>query len=200
MKKSLVLSALMFLFSVTMLAGSTYAWFTDDIVVEGNSIVMGKQEIDVTYTDPTMDTIEWYTFEGGHQLFDVNYMANTQPGATLERSLRIENKGDFNVAVRIKHWFDSEASDLPRNAMNFTVALDNGGTELYNGILYNGNTSDFFTLEPGEVVILDVTLDIATWLGNDAELGQFKFDFEVEGRQIEHANELGRVFDITVEE
>ncbi|MBR2615392.1 MAG: SipW-dependent-type signal peptide-containing protein, partial [Clostridia bacterium] len=46
-KRALLMSALALLLSVSMLVGSTFAWFTDSVTSAGNKIQAGTLKIDL---------------------------------------------------------------------------------------------------------------------------------------------------------
>ena len=50
-KRSLVMSALALFICVSMLIGSTYAWFTDTVTSSGNKIQSGTLKIDLEMLD-----------------------------------------------------------------------------------------------------------------------------------------------------
>jgi len=53
-KRALLLSALSLLMCVSMLVGSTFAWFTDSVTSGVNKIVAGNLDIEVTMHIPLM--------------------------------------------------------------------------------------------------------------------------------------------------
>lgn len=102
-KKSLVLSCLSMLVCVTMLIGSTFAWFTDTASTGVNKIQAGNLDIDLQMKDANG---EWVTAEGKTLDFvkaagAKNETILWEPGCTYTLpELRIVNKG--NLALKYK--------------------------------------------------------------------------------------------------
>ena len=101
-KRALLLSALSLLMCVSMLIGSTYAWFTDSVTSAGNKIMAGT--LDVELLDANGDSlegqmIEWAAFDGRDQ--DKIFW---EPGCTYKTEpFTVKNAGNlalkFNLIV-----------------------------------------------------------------------------------------------------
>ena len=65
-KSALMLSALAILLCVSMLVGSTFAWFTDSVASENNIIKSGNLDLVVDYT---LDGKTWNDLAGAKDLF-----------------------------------------------------------------------------------------------------------------------------------
>ena len=88
-KRALLLSALSLLMCVSMLIGSTYAWFTDSEISGSNVIKSGNLDLEVEYT---LDGENWKDLDGATDLFQKGLW---EPGHTEVVALRIENKGSL---------------------------------------------------------------------------------------------------------
>ena len=54
-KRSLLLSVLSLMLCITMLLGTTYAWFTDSVTSGKNKIVAGNLDVELTHNNgPTL--------------------------------------------------------------------------------------------------------------------------------------------------
>ena len=53
-KRALLMSALALLMCVSMLIGSTFAWFTDSVTSAGNKIQAGTLQVDLPLRNPRM--------------------------------------------------------------------------------------------------------------------------------------------------
>jgi len=101
-KKSLVLSVVALLVCVSMLVGTTFAWFTDSITSGTNQVTAGNLDIELEYSK---DGQSWSTVQDATDLFtDVDGGAMLwEPGATSVVYLRLTNKGSlalkYNLAV-----------------------------------------------------------------------------------------------------
>ena len=90
-KRALLLSALSLLMCVSMLIGSTYAWFTDEVTSANNVIKSGTLDVEMMWAKGTEapDTATWYDASTG-AIFDYDLW---EPGYTEARHIKIENMG-----------------------------------------------------------------------------------------------------------
>jgi predicted ribosomally synthesized peptide with SipW-like signal peptide len=188
MKKTLMSAALMLAFSVTMLLGTTYAWWSETIVVEDNSITTGKLEMTVSYQDTKGDPDVWYPAENnGRSFFEAN---NWQPGDSTSRNIKIKNDGtipmafNMNVELADANFGSKPASDL-HLAQTINVNVKLGSRQLYNGSLPNGQTTPYIVLEKGEEIVFTVTLTLPTDLElNDSESMGIYFPVTFDAQQV----------------
>lgn len=98
-KRALLMSALALLMCVSMLIGSTFAWFTDSVATGKNQIIAGNLDIKVEYT---LDGENWSDLEGASDLFQKGLW---EPGHKEVVVLRITNIGSlalkYNLDVNI---------------------------------------------------------------------------------------------------
>ena len=88
-RRALLLSDLSLLLCVSMLVGSTFAWFTDSVVSANNIIKSGNLDIEVQYT---LDGTTWNDLNGAEDLFQKDLW---EPGHVEVVALKIENKGSL---------------------------------------------------------------------------------------------------------
>lgn len=86
-KRALLMSALSLLMCVSMLIGSTFAWFTDAVTSGSNVFTAGNLDIVVEYT---LDGTTWDDLDGAANLFQKGLW---EPGHTEVVALRIKNNG-----------------------------------------------------------------------------------------------------------
>ena len=121
LKRTLLVSVLAIALSLTMLAGTTLAWFTDEVTNKGNVITTGNLTINAYAYDLNMSNTgsTGFTVEGvnGDQPFyfetdgqDLNTdtspiieESNWEPGKTSAKLLTVSNAG--TVAAKIKLHF-----------------------------------------------------------------------------------------------
>ena len=141
-RKSLLASGLALLASVALLAGTTFAWFTDSVTNSGNKIQAGSLKINAYAFDLAADGTDSFTIEGvnGGEAFafeatpqdlkkDTSPIINDklfEPGKSNAKLLKVENAG--TLAAKIK--------------LDFTV--NDGG-------LMDALWFDFVRVEKGEV-------------------------------------------------
>ena len=96
-KSALLLSFTSLLLCFAMLAGSTFAWFTDTATTGVNKIQAGNLDIEVQYR--TTAGGEWKTLDNATDLFGAEGTL-FEPGHTRVVELKIENAG--NLALKYK--------------------------------------------------------------------------------------------------
>lgn len=87
--RALLLSAVSLILCMSMLIGSTYAWFTDSASSASNVIQSGNLDIQVEYT---LDGKTWADLDGADDLFQKGLW---EPGHTEVVALRIKNNGSL---------------------------------------------------------------------------------------------------------
>ena len=102
-KRALLCSALSLLLCVSMLIGSTFAWFTDSVTSAGNRIVSGSLDIVLEMYDAQSDT--WINAEGETIPFiaaDGRIEILWEPNCTYEMApIRIRNVGNLAAYAMI---------------------------------------------------------------------------------------------------
>lgn len=99
-KRALLLSALSLLLCVSMLVGSTFAWFTDSVTAEGNKIISGRLDVDLV--DANGKSLENETLEFVDQ--DGNVLTNIlwEPGCTYTlQPVKVMNRGNLWLKYEI---------------------------------------------------------------------------------------------------
>lgn len=138
MNKKIVISVLLIIMVLALSIGATYAWFTDELVLE-NEFKAGTLKID--------GWDKWYKLELGEDWKDVN------PGDCKDKEIEIENTGSKNVLLRFKvegKWLQKYGdswvlwSDGDTGLVTFAVPND---WTLHNGYYYYSKR-----LEPGDVI------------------------------------------------
>ncbi len=95
-KRALLFSCLSMLLCVSMLVGTTFAWFTDTATTGVNQIVAGNLDIGLKYST---DFETWTDAEGSSEIFDAD--AKWEPGYTEVVYFEVENKGTLAFNFRI---------------------------------------------------------------------------------------------------
>ena len=93
-KRALLLSALSLLLCVSMLIGSTFAWFTDSVTSAGNKIQSGTLKLDLELLDKK--TGAWNSIK--EQKNPIFTYEKWEPGYTDVKILKVENEG--NLALK----------------------------------------------------------------------------------------------------
>ncbi|MBQ2863781.1 MAG: hypothetical protein IJE84_06345, partial [Clostridia bacterium] len=92
-KKSLLMSIVSMLLCLSMLMGTTYAWFTDSVATTGNRIVSGSLKIDLLHYSDS----HWVSLKDHPDHKILNYDL-WEPGHTRYERLQIKNLG--NLALK----------------------------------------------------------------------------------------------------
>lgn len=126
-KRALLMSALSLLMCVSMLVGSTFAWFTDSATSGSNVIQSGKLDIVLEYWDGD----SWEDAEGKVLEFEraANYSYASQeilwePGCTFNMpKIRVRNEG--NLAAKVAILVNGiSGDDKLLEALTFTTTVD----------------------------------------------------------------------------
>ena len=109
-KSALLLSFTSLLLCFAMLAGSTFAWFTDTATTGVNRIQSGTLDVDIVEdTDPTKSldkqTLKWVRAKSGTEEKEIVDSAEIlwEPGCTYQlQSFKIANKGNLALKYKIQ--------------------------------------------------------------------------------------------------
>ena len=125
-KHALLMSVISIILCMTMLVGSTFAWFTDQASTEVNSIVSGNLDITLEMQD---ETGAWVDAEGTVLNFiDMDDNDLWEPGCTYSLpKLRVSNDGDLAVKYELVVDGIDKAEGL-NAALEWTIDGDIEGT------------------------------------------------------------------------
>lgn len=175
-KHTLLTSFLSLLLCFSMLFGTTWAWFTDEVTSKANKIVSGSLKIDLELLDEQSG--KWNSLKNDKSpIFDYD---NWEPGYTDVKILKVENEG--SLALKWVAQFVSE-SELSILANVIDVYVCPSATELsypasrslvnYNKV---GTVAEFVntieqttygTLDAKEVAYLGIALKMQDGAGNE---------------------------------
>ena len=100
-KRALLTSVLALVLSLAMLAGTTFAWFTDTASTGVNRIVSGNLDVGLQYWGVGEDGKKtWLTAEKSEELFDKN--ALWEPGYTQIAYLKVKNNGNLALTYAMQ--------------------------------------------------------------------------------------------------
>ena len=95
-KRSLLLSLLSMILCVSMLVGTTFAWFTDSVTSANNTIISGNLDIELEYST---DMVNWTVVDASTNVFDD--AALWEPGYTEVVYLRVSNVGSLALKYQL---------------------------------------------------------------------------------------------------
>ena len=115
-KKALFASCMSMLLCVSMLVGSTFAWFTDTASTGMNKIMAGKLDVELYMHDGTgyvnISKEEKPIFGTGSIAQDNNAETLWEPGKTQVAYLMIKNEGNLALKYRVDVKVENVAKDL----------------------------------------------------------------------------------------
>ena len=157
-KRALLTSVLALVLSLAMLAGSTFAWFTDTASTGVNRIVSGNLDVGLKYWGVGEDGQKtWLTAENSKDLFDEN--ALWEPGYTQIVYLKVENNGNLALTYAMQI-----------TPVHETVGVNVDGEEFKLSDYIKFGWTTFTADENGTPVALDREA-AQTGVGDGAQLG-----------------------------
>lgn len=100
-KQALLISTFALLFSLLMMAGSTFAWFTDSVSTGTNTITTGKLDVQLLHTNAKVT--EAKAVEQSTLLFTDKdgKVIKWEPGAVAYENFTVKNTGDLALNYRL---------------------------------------------------------------------------------------------------
>ena len=190
-KRALLMSVLSLLLCVSMLIGSTFAWFTDSVTSNNNIIKSGNLDVTMEYADgtkavPAVDSADWKDASTG-AIFEYG---KWEPGYTEVRHVKIENVGTlalkYQLSIRANgdvskladvievYYIDPAAQVGERTALTADMRL---GT--LTEVLAAVNTTASGTLESGKNHTITIALKMQEAAGNEYQSLSIGTDFSV---------------------
>ena len=109
-KRSLLMSVLALLLCVSMLIGSTFAWFTDSVTSAGNIIKSGKLEVTMEWKDATATGAQQtYKNAAAGPIFNYD---NWEPGYVEAKNVKIANVGTLALKYQLNILPTGDVSEL----------------------------------------------------------------------------------------
>ena len=135
-RRALLLSALALLVCMSMLVGSTFAWFTDSVVSANNIIKSGNLDVVLEYKTNWNDT--WAEVQPDTKLFSDS--SKYEPGFTEVVFLRVSNAGSLALKYNLKVDILSETPGVNVAGEEFKLSdyLEIGS---YTQAEYNGDAN-----------------------------------------------------------
>ena len=158
-KRALLTSVLALVLSLAMLAGTTFAWFTDTASTGVNRIVSGNLDVGLQYWGVDENGQKtWLTAENSEDLFDKN--ALWEPGYTQIVYLKVKNNGNLALTYAMQI-----------TPVHETVGVNVDGEEFKLSDYIKFGWTTFTADENGTPVALDREA-AQTGVGEGAQLGK----------------------------
>lgn len=203
-KSTFLLSVLSLILCISMLIGSTFAWFTDSVTSHNNQIESGNLDIELWHCpNYKAQNIFGYDETNGTEIEgDTVLFLNVddapilwEPGAGAGETFRVKNAGElalkfkFNLKT-VKATKTPEGKDLTDVLQLQIIELENDANNdpvgVTRGVNYKGLFGDGYVIEgellPGETVDYNVAIDwIPTANDNDYNVaGGLNINFAIE--------------------
>lgn len=198
-KRALLMSALSMVLCLSMLVGSTFAWFTDSVTSSGNKIQAGNLDVDLylwTAGDQSVEITDASAPIFGAGSIAQNNNAETlwEPGKTQVAYLSIKNNGSldlkYKVAVDVR---DADAEQNLYEVMKYAIINDaqyadvtawdtTKGVSVVPGV--NATQANDVALKAGEEHFFALSIHMDEAAGNQYMNGQVDFDVRVLATQL----------------
>lgn len=122
--RALVLSALSLLICVSMLIGTTFAWFTDSVTSGQNAIQSGNLDVELYYTYDAavaadVDSAAWLPVEDDTDIFGYD---NWEPGFTKVAYFKIANEGSLALKYQLSADVYAETVGVNQAGVEFLLS------------------------------------------------------------------------------
>lgn len=156
-KRALTLSIISMLICVVMLAGTTFAWFTDSVTSGVNQIVAGNLDVELYHTNDKVTNVK--VTEQTDALF--NDVALWEPGAVAYETFDVKNVGNLALKYDLSINFTNEntirgnglSTALSVGVVDGALAANATRADVINAVNNEWSALDNFvktgTLEPG---------------------------------------------------
>ncbi|MBQ8430498.1 MAG: right-handed parallel beta-helix repeat-containing protein [Clostridia bacterium] len=170
LKKALICSVMSLVMCLSMLVGTTFAWFTDSVTNNVNQIVSGNLDVELWHTtDYTTDATAYEVVESDTTLYDElvwvhgadsHQVTDWQPNVMSTEGFKIENKGSLPLQYSFSLNFDNAtktpAGKTLADVLVIKVEDENGEVNsfagdtvlknfAFSGVLNAGETYEFKT-------------------------------------------------------
>ncbi|MBQ9557103.1 MAG: hypothetical protein IJU94_00670, partial [Clostridia bacterium] len=223
-KRAFISSFMSFVMCFAMLAGTTFAWYTDSVTSSGNKIIAGSLDIELWKYEPDTSVegrdAEGYVniSESGAPIFQSANLAQNstatlwEPGKTQVAYLKIKNNGDlalkYSVAIDVRNI----AKDLYK-VMKYAIVPDATqavGVSSWTGIpaasvtsvVPGTNPTGFsdITMPKEAVHAFALVIHMDEEAGNEYMAGEVDFDLRVLATQEAYeADSFGTDYDANAE-
>lgn len=187
-KRTLLMSGLALLVCISMLIGSTFAWFTDNVTSASNIIKSGTLDVEMYWADgkEAPDTASWNDASTG-AIFNYDLW---EPGFVQVRHIKIENVGNLALKYQLSIAANGQVTDLadvidvyyvdPATQVSDRTALAaNMKLGTLTEVLADFNSTASGKLEAGKNHTVTIALKMREEAGNEYQNKGIGADFSV---------------------
>ena len=193
-KRALLVSVLSMMLCLSMLVGSTFAWFTDSVTSGKNKIVAGNLDVELEYKDADGT---WKPVNPDASLFLPADSTKWEPGHTEYTQLKIRNAGSLALSYKFTaNVFSDEAGTMAEKQYtgqngpfllsdylvfsrtdgaaavtsreSLWIADEAAEKALMGTKAFAQVNTEFAPLLPGESKEMTLAVYMPTWVGNEA--------------------------------
>lgn len=193
-KRSFITSLISLVVCITMLLGTTFAWFTDTASSKGNKIVAGKLDVqllmsdaDGNYTDISQNASP--IFGTGSIAQNNNSETLWEPGKTQVAYLAIKNKGNLALKYKVSLDVKNISNDMYK-AMEYAIIPDAQAPGSVTGWTSGNSVSPGTQTVSGDVSLpvggthyFALAVHMKEEAGNEYQEGEVDFDLTVYATQ-----------------
>ena len=177
-KKALLASLLSLVVCVSMLVGSTFAWFTDSVSSANNIIKSGNLDVTLEWMDGKLDPANennTWADASATPIFDYDLW---EPGYTEVRHVKIANVGSLALKYMVDIEAEGEVTDLTdvidvyyvdpaQQIENRTQLPEDKKIGTLTDVLANLTTTAYGELVAGDADVLTIALKMQETAGNE---------------------------------
>ena len=116
-KRALLMSVLSLLLCMSMLVGTTFAWFTDSVTSGKNTIQSGNLDVELYYSDKAAGP--WTKVTSSTDIFGYNLW---EPGYTKVAYFKVVNEGSLALKYTLTADVYSETPGINKDGKNFLLS------------------------------------------------------------------------------
>ena len=209
-KKSALMSVMAILLCLTMLLGTTWAWFTDSVTSSGNKIQAGNLKLDLEMLNKETGAYESIK-TSKDPIFNYDLW---EPGYTDVKFLKVENEGSLSLKWKAMFVSDEEVSKLAEvidvwvkpSVVELAYSTDRESISVENGWKKVGTLDQFINtlsettygnLLPYSCAYLGIALHMQEGAGNEYQkIGLEAFDIQIVATQMSNEEDsFGKDYD-----
>lgn len=197
-KKSALMSVMALFLCLTMLLGTTWAWFTDSVTSSGNKIQAGNLKLDLEMLNKETGAYESIK-TSKDPIFNYNLW---EPGYTDVKFLKVENEGSLSLkwkamfvsdaevsklAEVIDVWVKPSVTELAYSADRESISAENGWRNVgtLDNFINTLSETTYGNLLPYSCAYLGIALHMQESAGNDYQkIGLEAFDIQIVATQM----------------
>ncbi len=161
-KRALLVSVMAMLICVSMLVGTTFAWFTDTEATGKNIIKSGNLDVELSFYRPgdstapaDLETVDWKPVDGSTEVFHED--ALWEPGYTQVVYFKVENKGSLALKYNMSENIYTEKKGVNVAGNDFLLS-----DYLYSYVAMNEDADTIEAIDTREAAVLLATEELGT--------------------------------------